>query len=115
MCSAIQLFDASGLIFQPEFHVATTSTTDVPFFASAFSKAFFIAAFVLRTLAKEWLSSELLSALRTENMLSDLTEKQKLIVEQVKALIVQRLCSGTEQEIVGYLRTGRVSSCRFAA
>ena len=32
-----------------ELHVPTTSTTEVPFFAMAFSKAFLMAALVLRT------------------------------------------------------------------
>ena len=53
MFYSINLFDFSGDIFQPVLQVETTSTTEVPFFAIAFSKAFLRAAFVLRTLAGE--------------------------------------------------------------
>lgn len=54
------------------------------------------------SLAEEWLSPELLSALRAENLRSDLTEKRKIVVCQVKA------------QIVGYLRDGSFSSRRLA-
>ena len=54
------------------------------------------------SLAEEWLSPELMSALRSENLRSDLTEKRKRIVEQVKA------------QIVSYLRGGSFSSRRLA-
>ena len=41
MFSAIQLFEATGLIFQPELHVETTSTNEVPFLSNTFYTAFF--------------------------------------------------------------------------
>lgn len=54
------------------------------------------------SLAEEWLSPELMSALRSENLRSDLTEKRKQIVMQVKA------------QIISYLRGGSFSSRRLA-
>ena len=54
------------------------------------------------SLAEEWLSPELMSALRSENLRSDLTEKRKEIVRQVKA------------QVVGYLRSGSFNSRRLA-
>ena len=54
------------------------------------------------SLAEEWLSPELMSALRSENLRSDLTEKRKEIVRQVKA------------QVVGYLRSGAFNSRRLA-
>ncbi|WP_341875009.1 DUF6712 family protein [Sangeribacter muris] len=49
-----------------------------------------------------WLSPELMSALRSENLRSDLTEKRSEIVGQVKA------------QVVGYLRLGSFNSRRLA-
>lgn len=54
------------------------------------------------SLAEEWLSPELMSALRAENLRSDLTEKRSVIVRQVQA------------QIVGYLKGGSFSSLRLA-
>lgn len=54
------------------------------------------------SLAEEWLSPELMSALRSENLLGDLTEKRSEIVRQVKA------------QVVGYLRSGSFNSRRLA-
>ncbi len=54
------------------------------------------------SLAEEWLSPELMSALRAENLRSDLTEKRSVIVRQVQA------------QIVGYLKGGSFSSRRLA-
>ena len=54
------------------------------------------------SLAEEWLSPELLSALRSENLCGDLTEKRSVIVRQVKA------------QIVSYLKSGSFSSRRLA-
>lgn len=54
------------------------------------------------SLAEEWLSPELLSALRSENLRGDLTEKRSVIVRQVKA------------QILGYLKSGSFSSRRLA-
>lgn len=54
------------------------------------------------SLAEEWLSPELMSALRSENLRSDLTEKRSEIVGQVKA------------QVVGYLRLGSFNSRRLA-
>ena len=54
------------------------------------------------SLAEEWLSPELMSALRTENLRGDLTEKRSVIVRQVKA------------QVVGYLRGGSFNSRRLA-
>ena len=54
------------------------------------------------SLAEEWLSPELMSALRTENLRGDLTEKRSEIVRQVKA------------QVVGYLRGGSFNSRRLA-
>ncbi|MGM9871391.1 MAG: DUF6712 family protein [Muribaculaceae bacterium] len=53
------------------------------------------------SLAEEWLSPELMSALRTENLRGDLTEKRSEIVRQVKA------------QVVGYLRSGSFNSRRL--
>lgn len=53
-------------------------------------------------LAEEWLSPELLSALRSENLRGDLTEQRSVIVRQVKA------------QILGYLKSGSFSSRRLA-
>lgn len=52
--------------------------------------------------SEEWLSPELMSALRSENLRGDLTEKRSEIVRQVKA------------QIVGYLRSGSFNSRRLA-
>lgn len=54
------------------------------------------------SLAEEWLSPELMSALRSENLRGDLTEKRSEIVRQVKA------------QVVGYLRGGSFNSRRLA-
>ena len=54
------------------------------------------------SLAEEWFSPELMSALRSENLRSDLTEKRSEIVRQIKA------------QVVGYLRSGSFSSRRLA-
>lgn len=54
------------------------------------------------SLAEEWLSPELMSALRSENLRGDLTEKRSVIVRQVKA------------QILGYLKSGSFSSRRLA-
>lgn len=54
------------------------------------------------SLTEEWLSPELMSALRSENLRGDLTEKRSEIVRQVKA------------QIVGYLRSGSFNSRRLA-
>lgn len=54
------------------------------------------------SLAEEWLSPELMSALRSENLRGDLTEKRNEIVKQVKA------------QVMGYLRSGSFNSRRLA-
>lgn len=54
------------------------------------------------SLAEEWFSPELMSALRSENLRGDLTEKRSKIVRQVKA------------QVVGYLRSGSFNSRRLA-
>lgn len=54
------------------------------------------------SLAEEWFSPELMSALRSENLRGDLTEKRNEIVKQVKA------------QVVGYLRSGSFISRRLA-
>ena len=54
------------------------------------------------SLAEEWFSPELMSALRSENLRGALTEKRNEIVKQVKALVV------------GYLRSGSFNSRRLA-
>ncbi|WP_354004037.1 DUF6712 family protein [Duncaniella muris] len=54
------------------------------------------------SLAEEWLSPELLSALRSENLRSDLTPKRSEIVWQ------------TQAQIVGYLKGGSFNSRRLA-
>lgn len=54
------------------------------------------------SLAEEWLSPELMSALRSENLCGNLTEQRKLIVEQVKA------------QVVGCLRGGAFNGRRLA-
>ena len=54
------------------------------------------------SLAEEWFSLELMSALRSENLRGDLTEKRSEIVRQIKA------------QVVGYLRSGSFSSRRLA-
>ena len=54
------------------------------------------------SLAEEWFSPELMSALRYENLRGDLTEKRSVIVRQVKA------------QILGYLKSGSFSSRRLA-
>ena len=54
------------------------------------------------SLAEEWLSPELMSALRSENLRGDLTEKRSVIVRQVKA------------QILGYLKSGSFNSRRLA-
>ena len=54
------------------------------------------------SLAEEWFSPELMSALRSQNLRGDLTEKRSVIVRQVKA------------QILGYLKSGSFSSRRLA-
>lgn len=54
------------------------------------------------SLAEEWFSPELMSALRSENLRGDLTQKRSEIVKQVKA------------QVVGYLRSGSFNSRRLA-
>lgn len=54
------------------------------------------------SLAEEWLSPELMSALRSETLRGDLNEKRHEIVRQVKA------------QVVGYLRSGSFNSRRLA-
>lgn len=54
------------------------------------------------SLAEEWLSPGLMSALRSENLRGDLTEKRSVIVRQVKV------------QILGYLKSGSFSSHRLA-
>lgn len=54
------------------------------------------------SLSEEWLSPELMSTLRSENLRSDLTQKRGIVVRQVKA------------QIVGYLRGGSFNSRRLA-
>lgn len=54
------------------------------------------------SLAEEWLSPELMSALRSENLRGDLTEKRSVIVRQIKA------------QVVAYLRGGSFNSRRLA-
>ena len=54
------------------------------------------------SLAEEWLSPELMSALRAENLRSDLIPKRSEIVRQ------------TQAQIVGYLRSGSFNSRRLA-
>lgn len=54
------------------------------------------------SLSEEWLSPELMSALRSENLRSDLTPKRSEIVRQVKS------------QIVGYLKVGSFNSRRLA-
>ena len=65
------------------------------------------------SLAEEWLSPELMSALRAENLRSDLTEKRSVIVRQVQAQIVGYL---TAQAAARPDRAngGSFSSRRFA-
>lgn len=54
------------------------------------------------SLAEEWLSPELMSALRKENLRRDLTPRRREVIRQVKA------------QIVGYLTAGSFSSRRLA-
>ena len=54
------------------------------------------------SLAEEWFSPELMSALRSENLRGDLTGKRSEIVKQIKA------------QVVGYLRSGSFNSRRLA-
>lgn len=54
------------------------------------------------SLAEEWLSHELMSVLRAENLRSDLTDKRGIVVRQIKA------------QIVGYLKGGSFNSRRLA-
>lgn len=54
------------------------------------------------SLAEEWLSPELMSALRSENLRGDLTPKRSEIVRQ------------TQAQIVGYLKGGSFNSRRLA-
>ena len=61
------------------------------------------------SLAEEWFSPELMSALRSENLRGDLTEKRSEIVRQVKAQVVNYLRSGSFNsrrlaDIVNYIR-----------
>ena len=66
------------------------------------------------SLAEEWLSPELLSALRSQNLRGDLTEKRNVIVRQVKAQILGNLKSGSFNsrrlaDIVNYIRLNEES------
>ncbi len=54
------------------------------------------------SLAEEWFSPELMSALRSENLRSDLTEERAVVVRQVKG------------QLVGYLKGGSFNSRRLA-
>lgn len=54
------------------------------------------------SLAEEWFSPELMSALRSENLRRDLTQKRSEIIRQIKA------------QVVGYLRSGSFNSRRLA-
>lgn len=54
------------------------------------------------SLAEDWLSPELMSALRSENLRGDLTEKRSEIVRQ------------TQAQIVSYLKGGSFNSRRLA-
>ncbi len=54
------------------------------------------------SLADEWFSPELMSALRSENLRSTLTGERKIVVTQIKA------------QIIGYLRNGSFNSRRLA-
>ncbi len=54
------------------------------------------------SLADEWFSPELMSALRSENLRSTLTGERKLVATQIKA------------QIIGYLRNGSFNSRRLA-
>lgn len=54
------------------------------------------------SLAEEWFSPELMSALRAENLRSDLTQLRKVVVAQIKA------------QVVSYLRSGSYNSRRLA-
>ena len=61
------------------------------------------------SLAEEWFSPELMSALRSENLRGDLTEKRNEIVRQVKAQVVGYLLSASFNsrrlaDIVNYIR-----------
>lgn len=61
------------------------------------------------SLAEEWLSPELMSALRSENLRGDLTPKRREVVRQVKAQIMGYLTAGTFStrrlaDIVNYIR-----------
>ena len=61
------------------------------------------------SLAEEWLSPELMSALRSENLRGDLTPNRREVVRQVKAQIVGYLTAGTFStrrlaDIVNYIR-----------
>lgn len=61
------------------------------------------------SLAEEWFSPELMSALRSENLRGDLTEKRSEIVRQVKAQVVGYLLSASFNsrrlaDIVNYIR-----------
>jgi hypothetical protein len=49
MFSSIHLLDCTGVIFQPELHVETTSTKEVPFLSSTFLIHFFNARLHFRT------------------------------------------------------------------
>ncbi len=54
MCSTIQSLAFAGESFQPELHVETISTMDVPRPAMLFSKALRIAFLALRTAGAVW-------------------------------------------------------------
>jgi hypothetical protein len=54
------------------------------------------------SLAEDFFSPELMTALRSENLRSDLTEKRSLVVRQIQA------------QVVGYLRGGSFNSRRLA-
>ena len=54
MFSSNQRFESTGESFQPLLHVETTSTSEKPFPAIAFSNALRIARLHLRTFAAVW-------------------------------------------------------------
>jgi hypothetical protein len=61
------------------------------------------------SLAEEWFSPELMSALRAENLRSDLTEERGIAVRQIKAQLVSYLNAGSFNsrrlaDIVNYIR-----------
>lgn len=61
------------------------------------------------SLAEEWLSPELLSTLRSENLRCALTEKRKIVVRQIQSQLVRYLKGGSFNsrrlaDIVNYIR-----------